>query len=184
MFRREVTPQIEIRLFQERDAEACYAAVERNRASLREWLPWVDRALSVDDIRNFITTIAIPQDEANNGPHCGIWVAGEFAGSIGCHAIDWSNRNCSLGYWVDAAHQGKGIITQCCASMLDYLFDELELHRVAIECATGNTRSCAIPLSLGFVREGLKREAELVDGRWLDLVMWSMLQQQWRSRVR
>jgi ribosomal-protein-serine acetyltransferase len=177
-----VTPEIEIRLFAADDAEFVYALVDRNRAYLREWLPWVDRTQSPRDIHAFITTIAIPQYKANNGPNCGIWVGREFAGSIGCHAIDWANRNCSLGYWVEATHQGKGIITKCCASMLDYLFDELGLHRVVIQCATGNARSCAIPQRLGFTREGVKREAELVGGRWLDLVMWSILDAEWRNR--
>jgi ribosomal-protein-serine acetyltransferase len=110
-------------------------------------------------------------------------MAGEFAGGIGCHAIDWANRNCSIGYWVDAAHQGNGIVTRCCASMLDYLFDELGLHRVVIECGTGNARSCAIPERLGFRREGIKREAQLVGGRWLDLAMWSMLESDWPRRT-
>jgi ribosomal-protein-serine acetyltransferase len=182
MFRRTVTPQIEMRLFDAADAEAAYPVVERNRAYLRVWLPWVDRTYSAAEFRNFIETIAIPQYEANNGPNCGIWVDGEFSGGIGCHAIDWANRHCSIGYWVDAAYQGKGIVTECCVSLLDYLFDELGLHRVVIECGTANTRSCAIPERLGFQREGLKREAELVAGRWLDLVMWSMLDREWRNR--
>ena len=182
MFRRAVTPEIEMRLLEPGDAQACYAMVERNRAYLREWLPWVDRTHSPEDIRNFIETIAIPQYAANNGPNCGVWMAGEFAGGIGCHVIDWANRNCSIGYWVAAGHQGRGVITLCCASLLDYLFDELQLHRVAIECGTGNTRSCAIPERLGFTREGLKREAQWVSGRWLDLVTWSMLACEWRER--
>jgi ribosomal-protein-serine acetyltransferase len=181
MFRRVVTPQIEMRLFAADDAEVVYALVERNRAYLRDWLPWVDRTQSPQDIGAFINAIAIPQYESNNGPHCGIWVDGGFAGSIGCHAIDWANRHCSLGYWVDATHQGKGIVTKCCASMLDYLFDELGLHRVVIQCAPGNTRSCAIPERLGFTREGVNREAQLIAGRWLDLVMWSILDAEWRA---
>lgn len=182
MFSRVVTSEIEMRLLAPGDAEAGYAVVERNRAYLREWLPWVDRTHSAADMRTFIETIAIPQYQANNGPNCGVWMAGEFAGGIGCHAINWANLNCSIGYWVDGAHQGKGIVTRCCESLLDYLFDELGLHRVAIECGTGNTRSCAIPERLGFTREGVKREAEWVGGRWVDLVMWGMLDHQWRER--
>jgi ribosomal-protein-serine acetyltransferase len=189
MFRRvvsfdnEATPEIEMRLFDPADAEACFAVVARNRAYLRQWLPWVDRTHSPLDIRTFIETIAIPQFDANNGPNCGVWMDGNFAGGIGCHAINWANRNCSIGYWVDAAHQRKGVITKCCTAMLDYLFGELGLHRVVIECGTENTRSCAIPQRLGFRREGLKREAEWVGGRWVDLVIWSMLDREWRERA-
>jgi ribosomal-protein-serine acetyltransferase len=184
MFQRIVAPGIEIRLFEPADAEACFAVVDRNRAYLRAWLPWVDASHSPDDIRHFIETVAIPHYESDKGPNCGIWIDGEFAGSIGCHEINLGYRNCSMGYWVDAAHQGKGVVTKCCVSLLDYLFDELGLHRVVIECATGNQRSCAIAERLGFSREGIKREAQLVGGRWLDLVVWSMLDREWRERSR
>jgi ribosomal-protein-serine acetyltransferase len=66
--------------------------------------------------------------------------------------------------------------------MLEYLFDALELHRVEIRCGTGNTSSCAIPARLGFVQEGVARESQLVSGRWIDLSIWSMLREEWRSR--
>jgi ribosomal-protein-serine acetyltransferase len=62
------------------------------------------------------------------------------------------------------------------------LFDEVELHRVTIQCGTGNHRSCAIPERLGFSREGVLREAEWVNDRWVDLVVWGMLASDWRSR--
>jgi len=68
--------------------------------------------------------------------------------------------------------------------MLDYLFEELGLHRVEIRCGTGNTRSCAIPERLGFTREGLLREAEWVNDRWLDLLVWGMLEVEWRAAAR
>lgn len=179
MFHLSVSSEIELRLWNLAEADVCFAAVERNRASLREWLPWVDRTLSAEDIRNYIRTMVIPQFELDQGPNCSIWVAGQFAGGIGCHAIDWPNRNCSVGYWLDAQFRGHGLMTRCCAALLNYLFHEIELHRVVIRCATGNTRSCAIPERLGFRRDGLEREAEWVDGKWLDLWIWSMLAKDW-----
>jgi ribosomal-protein-serine acetyltransferase len=67
--------------------------------------------------------------------------------------------------------------------MLRHLFEERRLHRVEIRCATGNTRSCAIPARLGFTREGLMREAVWVNVRWVDLVVWGMLAPDWK-RIR
>ncbi len=182
IFRRAVGPEVEIRQFHVDDAELVFAATERNRAYLREWLPWVDRTESPADIRQFIVH-ALAQFEANQGPNCAIWVNGELAGSIGCHAIDWNNSNCSIGYWIDAAYQGRGIITRCCEVLIDHLFFDLQLHRVVIQCGTGNHKSCAIPKRLGFTREGVLREAEWVSGRWVDLVVWSMLVHDWRARA-
>ena len=144
----------------------------------------MDHTRSPEDIRGVHRARAQTQFDANQGPQCGIWMDGEFAGSIGCHPIDWANRTCSIGYWIEERHQGKGIITRCCAALLDYLFDELGLHRVVIQCGTGNQRSCAIPQRLGFTREGVAREAEWVNDRWVDLVCWGMLEEDWRARRR
>jgi len=181
MFHIEIAPGFELRQFQMADAEAVYAAADRNRAYLREWLPWVDRTHSAADIRDFIAA-RLEQLEARLGPNAAIWLDGEIVGAIGCHPIDWLHRNCSIGYWLDAGHQGKGVITRAVGALLDYLFDELELNRVAIQCGVGNRRSCAIPERLGFTREGLLREAEWVNDRWVDLVVWSMLARDWKEK--
>jgi ribosomal-protein-serine acetyltransferase len=53
---------------------------------------------------------------------------------------------------------------------------------VEIRCGTGNRKSCAIPERLGFQREGVAREADWVSGRWVDLVIWSMLEDEWKKR--
>ena len=181
MFALEVAPGIEIRLFELRDAETVFAVVERNRAYLREWLPWVDITTSAENIRTFIARVR-EQFESGRGPQAGIWIEGAFAGSVGCHPIDWPNRHCSIGYWIEERYQGKGIMTRCCTSLTDYLFLDLGLHRVTIQCGTGNLRSCAIPERLGFTREGLTREGEWVNDHWVDLVLWGMLEQEWRAR--
>ena len=180
LFQRTVAPGVEMRQFEPGDAETVFAIVDRNREYLRQWLPWVDGSRSPEDIRQFMVR-AQAQFEAGQGPNVGVWVEGVFAGNVGCHPIDWAHRSCSLGYWIDAAQQGKGTITRCSAAMLDYLFDELRLHRVEIRCGTGNTRSCAIPERLGFTREGLLREAEWVNDRWVDLLVWGMLEPEWRA---
>ena len=181
MFSRRVAPGIEIRLFDLKDAEPAFAVVERNRAYLREWLPWVDLTTSPHDLRNFVVRVH-NQFDAGRGPQCGLWVEGAFAGSIGCHPIDWPNRACSIGYWIEQRYQGKGIVTRTCESFLDYLFDDLGLHRVTIHCGVANARSCAIPERLGFTREGMIRDGEWANDRWLDLVTWGMLEDDWRGR--
>jgi ribosomal-protein-serine acetyltransferase len=179
-FCKEVAPGVEIRQFQMAEAAAIFSLVEKNRAYLRKWLPWVDQTLSIVDVQAFLER-ATRQFVERRGPSAGVWFNGELCGTIGCHPIDWANRNCSIGYWLDADHQGKGLMTRCCAVLLDYLFDELFLHRVTIRCGTGNTLSCAIPARLGFQREGVMREAEWVNDRWIDLIVWGMLDHDWRN---
>jgi ribosomal-protein-serine acetyltransferase len=179
MFRRTVAPGIEIKLFETGEARLLFTIADRNRARLRRWLPWVDLTKSPEDVRLFILR-CLDQYHSNLGPQTGVWVDGVLSGTVGCHPIDWPNRNCSIGYWLDSAQEGKGVITRCCAVLLDHLFDELGLHRVEIRCGTGNTRSCAIPERLGFQKEGVARGAEWVNDRWVDLVTWGILEEEWR----
>jgi len=179
MFRRAVAPGIELKLLEVGEAKTLYGLADHNRARLREWLPWVDQTHSAEDVRLFILRVQ-EQYRSNLGPQAGVWVNGVLSGTMGCHPIDWSNRNSSVGYWLDRAQEGKGVITRCCAALIDYLFDELRLHRIEIRCGTGNLRSCAIPRRLGFTREGVSRSAEWVNDHWVDLVIWGLLEEDWR----
>lgn len=179
MFHLAVAPGLELRQLELCDAGPLFELADRNRERLREWLNWVDRTRCADDVRQFIAA-ALEQWEAGLGPNAAILLDGAIIGSVGAHPYDLARRNCSIGYWIDEAHAGKGVVTRCAARFLDYLFDEVKLHRVEIRCGAGNDRSCAIPERLGFTREGVLREAEWVSGRWVDLVVWGLLEQEWK----
>jgi ribosomal-protein-serine acetyltransferase len=181
MFVRTVAPGVELKLFEIADAEELFEVIEADRVYLREWLPWVDFSRSPEDLHHFIDRVR-NQFSANQGPQSCLWVDGRISGAVGVHPIDWPNRHCSIGYWLRSSLQGRGVMTAACSSLLDYLFDELGLHRVTIQCATGNHKSCAIPERLGFVREGLIRQGEWVNDRWLDIVVWGILEDEWRAR--
>jgi ribosomal-protein-serine acetyltransferase len=181
LLRRTVADGVEPRQFERGDAEVLFAAVELNREYLRQWLPWVDETRSANDIRLFLSR-ASAQFEDGLGPNFGIWLDEQLAGAIGCHPIDRPHRSCSLGYWIAAGYQRKGIITRCCRHLLDCLFEDVGLHRVEIRCGVGNSRSSAIPRRLGFRQEGVLREAEWVNGRWVDLEVWAMLEQDWKAK--
>jgi ribosomal-protein-serine acetyltransferase len=180
MFQVTVAPGLELRHVGLGDADALFAATERNREYLREWLPWVDRTHSPDDTRAYIQA-RLDQTAANLGPTAAIVVDHEVVGTVGCHPIDWLNRNCELGYWLEERHQGKGVVTRAVAALCDYLFEEVGLHRLVIRCGTGNAKSCAIPKRLGFVREGVLRESQWVNDRFIDGVVWSMLARDWKA---
>ena len=49
--------------------------------------------------------------------------------------------------------------------MIDYAFEEMDMNRVEIRCSAENVRSAAVPERLGFKKEGLLRQAEVINGR-------------------
>lgn len=181
MFRREIHDGYYLKLLEEKHAAAIFEIVDRERAYLREWLPWVDRTAQAADTLEFIKSTR-EQFANNDGLTAGIWHGDEYAGTIGTHKIDWLNRKVEIGYWIASKFQGRGIISAACRLLIDDAFEEWELNRVEIHCAPANTKSCAIPKRLGFEFEGVLRQAQFVDGRYLDTNVFAMLAEDWKGR--
>jgi len=169
---------LELRLLEEQHAETVFAVVDRNRAYLRQWLPWLDLSVSADDTRNFIRK-SLNEFANGEGLVAGVWENGQVIGAIGYNFIDRSNRVAHIGYWLAFERQGKGVMTRACRAMIDYAFSELKLNRIEIRCATGNTKSCAIPQRLGFKKEGVQRQAEWLYDNFVDLEIYGMLASEW-----
>lgn len=179
MFTWTIEPGLELRLLELRHAEDLFRLTDRSRNSLRQWLPWLDGIQEVEDTVRFIESTK-KQYTANNGFQAGIWYDGELAGVIGFHALSWFNRSVSIGYWLDEFYRGQGIMTKACCAMVDHAFMDLHLNRVEIRAAVGNTLSRAIPERLGFVQEGIIRDAEWLYDHYVDHVIYSMLTKDWK----
>jgi len=170
----KVTDEIELRLVEEQHAQEIFNLTDANRQHLRKWLPWVDQTCSVADTSAFIASCS-RQFSENGGFQVVICFQDHLCGMIGHHGIDRPNRSTSMGYWLDAAHQGKGIMTASCRVMINHAFTELDLHRVDIRCAVENHRSRAIPRRLGFTLEGVARQSEWLYDHFVDLAIYGLL---------
>jgi ribosomal-protein-serine acetyltransferase len=179
MFSAPVRDGFELRLLEERHAPALFKVVERERAHLREWLPWVDATKSEEDSLSFIRSV-LEQFVTNHGFAAGVWNGERLAGTVGLHRIDWLNRRVEIGYWLAREFQGRGVMTDACRAVVTHVFGELDLNRVEIRCATGNTKSSAIPRRLGFTLDGTLRDAQFVNGRHHDLLVFGMLKRDWK----
>lgn len=180
MFRRNLRDGVYLKLLEERHAPAIFAVVDRERAYLREWLPWVDPTTAVEHTLKFIKS-TLEQFANNQGLVAGIWCGDEYAGTIGTHQIDWLNRRVEIGYWIASRFQGRRIVTDACRALIDHAFAEWKLNRVEIHCAPGNKKSCGIPRRLGFQLEGVLRQGQLLDGKYVDINVYAMLAREWKN---
>jgi ribosomal-protein-serine acetyltransferase len=183
MFRWPIAEDAELRILEPRHAEALYALIDRNREHLGAWMPWLDERYAIDSARTFIERdlARLPVD---GGFPAGVWAGGELAGVIGFHAVDHMHRRTSIGYWLGAEFQGRGLMTAACAALVSYAFDELRLNRIEIHCATENRRSRAIPERLGFRHEGTLKEAEWLHDHFVDLEVYAMLAAEWAAAAK
>jgi len=179
MLRHELRSGAHLRLLEESDADELYALMDRNRAHLERWMPWVPATRSPEDSLAFIRTTR-RQIADNDGLSLAIVRDGAIAGTAGFHAVDWANRSTTIGYWLSADEQGRGTMTEAVRALVDHAFGGWGLERVVIEAAVGNARSRAVPERLGFREEGVRRRAERVGDRYVDLVVYAMLAADWR----
>ena len=154
------------------DAEETFALVDKNRAYLRQWMPWVDDVQSPDDCRKNLESL---QKDPDASPELVLVYNNHIIGRLGFHQIDKLNRSTSIGYWLDADHQGQGLMTMAVQAVLDYAFGTLNLNRMVIRAAVKNQSSRAIPERLGFQQEGIAREAEWLYDHFVDLAVYSLL---------
>jgi ribosomal-protein-serine acetyltransferase len=166
-----------LRFFEEADGTEFHRLIEANRDHLTPWMPWAAEA-TPETTQSFIR-LTRRQVADNDGFQTAIVYDGSIAGVVGFHRVDWLHRSTSIGYWLDAGHQGRGIMTGAVRALVDHAVHQWGLNRVEISAAPDNRRSRAIPERLGFRQEGVLREAERVGDRYLDSVVYAVLASEW-----
>lgn len=169
---------ITLELIEEAHAQPLLNLVNADRIYLREWLPWIDGMQTVDDFRQYIAHCKKVHEEGSDYGYV-IMLNDTMVGRVGLHYINQQNKTGAIGYWLAEGFQGKGIITKACIAIINYGFTTLELNRIEIKCGVGNYKSAAIPERLNFIKEGILRQAEWVNGKFIDLSLYSLLRSEW-----
>lgn len=173
-----IDTQMMLEIVDDSHAQQLYELAERNRDHLGKWLPWINHMQSVDFIKGFIASSKKKAAEKTDFAYVIVY-DNQMVGRIGVYNIDHLNKIGSIGYWIAAEFEGMGLTTRACKEMINYCFTYLGLNRVEIKCGTENHRSRQIPERLGFKLEGIIREGEHVNGRFIDLYSFSLLKKEW-----
>ncbi len=88
----------------------------------------------------------------------------------------------TLGYWMGAAHAGKGRMTRAVAASVEFAFARLRLHRIEAVCIPDNTPSITLLERNAFQREGYARGYLKIDGAWRDHVLFGLVEGEARAR--
>ena len=170
----QVDNDIELKVLDLPDAEIIFHTLDSEREYLREWLPFVDETKKVEDSLAFVKCVKKCAKQKKEYTFK-ILYKGSFAGLIGFRDTDLDDRRTEIGYWLSREYQGHGIILRSCHKLIEFAFYELNMNRIQIKVATHNYKSQKIPLKLGFKEEGIEREGEMLVTGWADLVVYSLL---------
>lgn len=96
--------------------------------------------------------------------------------------IVWAHGTTSLGIGIGNRNfWDHGYGTEAITLLLDFAFDELNLHRVHLTVFSYNARAIHLYEQLGFQREGIHREHIQRDGQRHDMLLYGILRREWAA---
>ena len=98
-----------------------------------------------------------------------------------CGYYDWIKvvRRAEIGYDLDPAYWGQGIMTEALGAVLKHGFEKMGLNRIQAIIDSKNTGSLKLVHRLGFKKEGVFRERSYFNGQFRDDVCFSLLKKEW-----
>lgn len=158
------------------NARAIYDIVDRNRGYFGEFLGWVAKMHSPED------EFAWVADAAKDKRDYQIFVDGIAAGTIGFpkYFPDENKRWLEIGYWIDSAFAGRGIMTRSVGLLESVVFKGGEFDRIQILVDENNTASRRVAEKSGYKLEGTLRSYDRMGTKSSgDIRVYSKLKSEW-----
>ncbi|WP_338447984.1 GNAT family protein [Niallia oryzisoli] len=107
----------------------------------------------------------------------------EIIGSCGFNYFDYDNAKAEVGYDLGKEYWGRGFASEVVMTLLRYGFQELHLNRIEAKVAPKNERSIKLLERLGFSYEGLLRQSEKTKDGFIDVMLYSILKQDFSKQA-
>jgi ribosomal-protein-serine acetyltransferase len=163
----QVSPELALHAADERFVSALHQLILKNRHWLQQSLNWPQFIGGEDDTRqNMLSNRMLHQ--RGYAKMFLIVSHEELVGVLSFNSIEPLNKTGYIGYWLDEAHQGQGIIADCLTAFMRYYAQQGEVRRFVIKCRVENERSNQVALRNGFALEGCLKQAEFLNGHYHD----------------
>jgi len=166
----------DLRTLEQDDAE--FLRNLNNNPEIRKYLGRVPRPKSVKQQETGISS----KTESDDIIQFIIESEGDRVGTIAVFGINETYGSAEVGaFMIHPKYHGKGIGTEAMELILEYSFDNLNLHRIEGGYIESNTASKAVQEKFGFKKEGRERDAVFRNGEYKDIIRMSLLEDEWRS---
>ncbi len=179
MFLLPVDAEISLVLAEERHAHIMTELILRNQRRLARWEPWAEQPQTLDGTRAYIRSSL---EDFVRGRQISTIIALDngqrFVGRCGLRINPYAGT-ADVGYWVDAEHEGRGIISRSARALVSNALRELGLSKMELRTSVENVRSRAVAERLGFTLEGVLPGALRFAHRTDDVVLYSVTAADW-----
>jgi len=113
----------------------------------------------------------------------GLFVDQQVAGEVNLNnVIRGAMQSGTIGYWIDQRHAGNSYVAEAVATVLQFGFEQLALHRLEICIVPRNERSRRVMEKLQIRDEGVALRYLEINGTWEDHVRYAITAEEWDDR--
>jgi ribosomal-protein-alanine N-acetyltransferase len=121
--------------------------------------------------------------QLGSGYGFGIFVAGRFAGELNLSGVQRGPfQNAYVGYWIDKAEAGQGLVPEALVVAARFAFEDLGLHRLQVAIIPRNRASRRVVEKLGLRDEGTAVRYLCINGVWEDHIRYAITAEEWAER--
>lgn len=177
------TDRILIRRLEPEDAQALFHLRTANRRYLEPFEPrFPDEHFTLDGQRRVIEQ-SLELWKRDQGYSFGIFLikTEELIGRVNLsNVVRGAWQNCTLGYFIAEAQQGKGYMTDAVRLAVRFAFEQADLHRVQAAVMPRNRRSQRVLEKVGFRYEGLSKRYLFINQVWEDHYIYALTKEEGR----
>lgn len=173
VFEHSLGAALALRLFQIYEAPAQYKVITRNFEDFIPYFHWANERYSLETEVN-LAKRSLDGYAKGNRLCVSVWQDGALVGSAAINP-DEHSRDAQVGYWLDRDARGKGIMSRSVKALMHYAFVIRGMERFYLRAAVENQPSRALAERLGMTQEAIMREENLVNGRYVNHVLYSLL---------
>ncbi|MDP4178843.1 MAG: GNAT family N-acetyltransferase [Bacillota bacterium] len=160
---------IELRILTPVDAEVLLDYYTRNKDYLKPYEPTRDESFYTLEVQRRILMDSYKQYLNGTALNFGIYKDDKFIGKVQVsNIIIGIFKSCFVGYSIDMLEQGKGYMKKALNICMDYIFNELQLHRIEATTLVDNYRSQNVLSACGFKKIGVSEKYLYINGKWRD----------------
>lgn len=105
-----------------------------------------------------------------------------FIGTIGLNNLSLGMKKAEIGFEIHPDFWRSGITSEALHAVLDYAFEELDLHRMGAVTFLGNDASIGLLKKQGFMEEGKLRSYLFQNGQSHDALVFSLMHGEWNKK--
>ncbi|WP_281239465.1 GNAT family N-acetyltransferase [Flavobacterium praedii] len=168
------TERLLLRQVNSNDAEAILSLRSNDEVMKYIPRPYLKNIIEAKDL------IAMFDDKIENGIGINWGIAfvnqpEKILGIIGHYRIKPEHYRAEVGYMLFPEYKGRGIVSEALKKVVEYGFKEMKLHSIEAILDPGNIGSEKVLLKNGFIKEAHLIENEYYEGRFLDTMIYSIL---------